>query len=427
MNGTARRARLQLRTIACAVALTSATLVLVAPVVAPAPALADTTQPACAATDPFTPALAADLAARWPGKHFSAQVFDERTGCQFDLHPELRLTTASVLKVEVMAGILLRAQSQGRPLSAQERSLIQPMITESHDAPTNVLWQSLGGAAGMTNLDHVFGMTGTTQIGPEWGVTKTSASDQVRLLRQVLLGDFGPLGPSYRADAFGYMSSVTPSQRWGISSGLPAGWTFANKNGFAGSICCAWRINSTGVVYSPSGPAYTIAILSDGWPDQPSGIAAVETVSRAVAAKLAAPIGSKVAVGRNAGGALQVFAVNAGGRVLTSAQAGPGQGFGGWSDMGLPVRAAGSPAVGRNQNGVLQVFVRTADNRLLTSWQQGAGQAFGGWADLGLGGAIGGDPTIGVNSIGTLQVFVASTGGQVLSSWQNGPNQGFGG
>jgi Beta-lactamase enzyme family len=256
----------------------------------PGQARADTAQTACAAMDPFTPALAAELAARWPGQRFSASIYDERTGCQFDLHPDLRLTTASVLKVEVMAGILLRAQSQGRPLSAQERSLILPMITQSQDAATDVLWSSLGGAGGMTALNSVFGMTQTTQVGPIWGLTVTSARDQVHLLRQVLLGDFGPLGASYRAEAFNYMTSVIPSQRWGITAGVPAGWPVANKNGFASSACCSWRINSTGVVYDPSGGAYAIALLSDHWPNEASGIAAIETVNRAVAAQLARPM-----------------------------------------------------------------------------------------------------------------------------------------
>jgi hypothetical protein len=265
----------------------------------PGRARADTAQTSCGAMDPFTPALAAQLAARWPGQRFTASVYDERTGCQFDMRPDLRLTTASVLKVEVMAGILLRAQSQGRGLTDQERSLILPMITQSHDAPTNVLWSSLGGAAGMTALDNVFGMTQTTQVGPEWGVTVTSARDQVHLLRQVLLGDFGPLGPSYRAEAFNYMTSVTPSQRWGITAGVPGGWTVANKNGFASSVCCVWRINSTGVVYDPGGGAYAVAILSDHWPDEASGIAAVEFVNRYVAAQLARPMSAAVYYLRN--------------------------------------------------------------------------------------------------------------------------------
>ena len=63
----------------------------------PGRARADTAQTACGAMDPFTPALAAELAARWPGQRFSASIYDQRTGCQFDLRPDLRLTTASVL------------------------------------------------------------------------------------------------------------------------------------------------------------------------------------------------------------------------------------------------------------------------------------------------------------------------------------------
>jgi hypothetical protein len=396
--------------------------------ITPGAARADTAQPGCSTRDPFTPALASQLAARWPANRFTAEVYDERTGCQYDLHPGLRLTTASVLKVEVMSGILLRAQSQGRPLSAQEDSLIFPMITASHDAPTTQLWQSLGGAAGMTSLDNVFGMTGTTQVGPEWGVTVTTAADQVHLLRQVVLGDFGPIGPAYRADAFYYMSHVIASQRWGIGAGLPSGWSFVNKNGFAGSVCCAWRINSTGVVYDPSGRgAYAIAILSDGWPDQPSGVAAVETISRAVSASLANGAPQKATVARNSDGTLQVFAATASGRVLTDRQSGPSQPFGGWQDLALPARAAGAVGIGTGPGGALQVFVHTTDNRLLTAWEPGPSQGFGGWLDMGLDGQISSDASVATAPNAAMQVLVAGTGGRVLTTWQSLPGHPFGG
>ena len=51
------------------VALLAATIVTTATVVtiAPVAAHADTAQPGCSAVDPFTPAFAAQLAARWPG------------------------------------------------------------------------------------------------------------------------------------------------------------------------------------------------------------------------------------------------------------------------------------------------------------------------------------------------------------------------
>jgi hypothetical protein len=252
-------------------------------------ARADTTNPSCAASDPFTPALAQQLATTWPGQTFTASVFDERTGCQYDLHPDARIGTASVLKVEIMAGILLRAQNQGRGLTPQEASLVLPMITQSDNNAATSLWQSLGGAPAMTYLDGVFGMGSTTPATPQWGLTSTSARDQVTLLRQVLNGDFGPLAPAYRASALGYMTSVTPSQRWGITAGVPSGWTVANKNGWAPGTNGLWNVNSTGAVYDPAGGSYVVALLSTGWPDEATGITGIETLNRAVAAHLTAP------------------------------------------------------------------------------------------------------------------------------------------
>jgi len=229
-----RRVRTRPAPLTSVARLTSvAVLALAALVSLSGPARADTATTRCMASDPFTATLAQQLAASYPGRPFSGSVHDERTGCQYDLHPEERNGTASVLKVEIMAGILLRAQSQGRGLTPSEASQILPMITRSDNTAATSLWESLGAAPGMANLDSVFGMSSTTPASPLWGLTSTSAADQVRLLRQVLLGDYGPLSGAYRTTAFDYMTSVIPSQRWGITAGVPAGWTVANKNGFA--------------------------------------------------------------------------------------------------------------------------------------------------------------------------------------------------
>jgi hypothetical protein len=371
----------------------------------PQRAQADTAQQSCAASDPFTPALAGMLAARWPGQHFSAEVYDERTGCQYELHPSLRLTTASVLKVEVMAGILLRAQSQHRPLSAQERSLILPMITESHDAPTTQLWQSLGGAPGMSSLDNAFGMTQTTQIGPEWGVTVTSARDQVQLLRQVLLGDFGTFGPSYRADALYYMTHVIPSQRWGITAGVPAGWTVANKNGFAGSVCCAWRINSTGVAYDPAGGAYAVAILSDGWPNEPTGIAAVETVNRAIAASLAQPLGPGPSVAVAPNGNQFVFWKGSDGNLWE--QMWRGSGWLGPINLGMGPLGS-NPSAGVDGLGRTYVFWQGPDRNLWEAFWSGSA-----WVGPIRFGPAGSQPTVAVGANGNQYVFWKGSDGNL--------------
>ena len=113
-------------------------------------------------------------------------------------------------------------------------------------------------------------------MGPVWGRTTTSARDQVDLLRQVLLGQGGPLNSESRAIALNLMTSVVSSQTWGVTAGVPSGWTVAQKNGFAGIV-----INSVGWVDEPgSSQGYVVAILSQGWPDHPSGIAAVERATR---------------------------------------------------------------------------------------------------------------------------------------------------
>jgi hypothetical protein len=254
-----------------------------APVAAQAPPAAD--RAACPPS-PFTAGFDAALRARWPGNRFTASVFDRRTGCTYDYRPDLRITTASVLKAEIMAGILLRAQAEGRGLTQWEKDNIGPMIARSADPEASALWRSLGGIAGMERVDRAFGLTQTSQRSP-WGITVTSARDRTSLMRQLLYGDGGPLGASYRAIARSYLLSVVPSQDWGITAGVPAGTRVPLKNGFFTSQCCRWRLNSSGAV--EIGAGYVVTILTDMWPNEAAGIAGNEFVARAINARLAGP------------------------------------------------------------------------------------------------------------------------------------------
>ena len=232
--------------------------------------------------DPFTQAHMADLEERYPGKLITAHVYDTRTGCQYRLNHDNRQRTASVFKVMVMAGTLLEAQNESRTVSEWEMDQLRPMISESANGPVRSLWYSFGAAPWYRDQGRDFGLDDTTVRGDDgtaWGLTTTSAADQVDLLRQVLLGEWGPLSDESRAVALELMTDVVPSQTWGVTAGVPDDWRVAQKNGFAGIT-----INSVGWVDQP-GPSngYLVAILSQGWPDHPSGIAAVERVNRWVA------------------------------------------------------------------------------------------------------------------------------------------------
>jgi hypothetical protein len=133
----------------------------------------------------------------------------------------------------------------------------------------------------MAGLDRTFGLASTTPAAPAWGLTSTTADDQVHLLRQVVLGEGGILDAAHRAPLRDAMASVVPSQRWGVTAGVPAGTVVRQKNGFASSACCGWRINSVGVIEHVGGPL-VLAVLSDGWGSMDQGIPPIETVARAV-------------------------------------------------------------------------------------------------------------------------------------------------
>lgn len=244
---------------------------------------------ACSLRDPFR-GMAEELARRYPGRRYSAMVSDG--DCTYSLNPQLRITTASVMKLEIMAGVLLRAQRQGRGLTKSEHDQIWPMITQSANPPATSLFNSLGGASGLEAIDNEFGMPDTVHPGATWGLTSTSVADQIHLIRAVVPGHFGPLDPGSRATARGFLTNVIPSQRWGASDGVPAGWVVNQKNGFASSQCCRWRINTVGWTERPDGGGWAIAVLSDGWGTEAEGVAAMNGVAARINRTItAAPFG----------------------------------------------------------------------------------------------------------------------------------------
>ncbi len=235
---------------------------------------------------PFSAARVGSLRRRFPNQSFTAYAYDTRTGCAYWMHPDNRLRTASVFKVMVMAGTLLEAQSDGRGASSWEWGQLVPMITESANNPVRALWSHFGGSPWFRRQARLYGLTETSPVGDTgrvWGRTTTSAKDQADLLRQVLRGEWGPLEEPYRSRAWDLMTSVVPSQTWGVTEGVPAGWVVAQKNGFAGHIA-----NSVGFVREPGGEeGYVIAVLSNLWSDWHRGVPVVDEISGWVSGRLA--------------------------------------------------------------------------------------------------------------------------------------------
>ena len=227
----------------------------------------------------FNQAFADEVAAAHPGARFTAAVNDHRTGCRYRLNGDLEITTASVIKAQVLAGVLLAAQEAGRPISPSEAADIELMMHYSHNRPpTSRLYQQIGSAAGMEALDARFGIAGTSHTA-WYGRTLSTAGDRTRLVEQLLVGG-GPLDEESVQAAWRWMSGVSAAQSWGVTAGLPDSYEAALKNGFYPMSGAGWRLGTTGVVRDPNGGSYAMTVMTDNNPSESAGITLVEKITR---------------------------------------------------------------------------------------------------------------------------------------------------
>ncbi|GGN79337.1 hypothetical protein GCM10011579_063650 [Streptomyces albiflavescens] len=194
--------------------------------------------------------------------------------------------TASIVKVDILAAALLKAQDTGHALTAQERDQAEAMIERSDNAAANALWRRIGLAPGLEAANKRLGLTATKGgPGAKWGLTRTTASDQIRLLRAVFdTGSASPGGSTALTEASRtyirtLMTRIVGEQAWGVSAAGGSGW--ALKNGWLQrNTTGLWDVNSVGRV-TANGRHYLVAVLSDGNTSMKDGIALVEREARA--------------------------------------------------------------------------------------------------------------------------------------------------
>ncbi|MFD0343133.1 serine hydrolase [Streptomyces sp. NPDC127117] len=227
-------------------------------------------------------AVVEPLTAGAEGVRVSVAVLDTGSGARA-VHGDGSFDTASVVKVDLVAALLLIAQGEGRALTAVERERAAAMIERSDNASATALLREIGGPAALDAAVARLGLTGTAAA-HAWGLTRTTAADRLTLLRAV----FGPeseLSAESRAYLRGLMERVEAGQRWGVSA---AGDGWALKNGWMPRTTTGlWDINSIGRVRA-DGRTCLVAVLSDGHPTKESGIALVEAVARAAVGVLGA-------------------------------------------------------------------------------------------------------------------------------------------
>ncbi|MFI2781738.1 serine hydrolase [Streptomyces sp. ALB3] len=188
---------------------------------------------------------------------------------------------ASVVKVGILAALLLGAQDGNRELNGAEHAYAEAMIRRSDNASATALLRVIGGEEALDAANGRLGLTGT-RAAHAWGLTRTTAADQVRLLEAVY-GANSELSADSRAYIAELMGQVEADQRWGVSAagtcaGLKNGWMPRTTTGL-------WDVNSIGRVRS-GGRTLLMAVLSRGHATKEAGIALVESVARAAAGVL---------------------------------------------------------------------------------------------------------------------------------------------
>jgi beta-lactamase class A len=250
----------------------------------PTPTTTATSSPPAAVSSPLTSAATNYLSTRTGD--ITAAVYDVSTGQTWTLKPGDAQATASIVKVDIMSTLLAQVTSTGQQLSTADQNLMTTMIEQSDNDSATSLWTAAGGPSGISTFNGTIGMNQTTPSTcltcpgfswPGWGLTTTTAVDQVDLLKHLITPNT-QIGSTEQAYALNLMENIDPSERWGVSGGVPAGVTVALKNGWVPLSNSLWQINSVGWV-DGDGRDYIVAVLTDGNPTEDYGIDTINTLS----------------------------------------------------------------------------------------------------------------------------------------------------
>ncbi|WIM99528.1 serine hydrolase [Actinoplanes oblitus] len=211
---------------------------------------------------------------------FSVAVQDRTTGETYTYRGDEHYDTASIVKAQILACMLLKDQDAGREPSSSEMTLAKPMIQLSDNNATTSLFQRLGGKTAISRCNKRLGLSDTV-VNTSWGLTRTTVKDQIRLLAE-LVDSKGPLDAGSRKTAFKLMNTVNEAQDWGVPAIAKPGETFTVKNGWDTRSADGglWAINTIGRVTSGDDVDASVAVLSHNNQSMEAGIALVEKVAK---------------------------------------------------------------------------------------------------------------------------------------------------
>jgi hypothetical protein len=207
--------------------------------------------------------------------HTSFAVVDS-AGRLSGLRTREHFETASIVKVMMLVAYLQMLGAHDRQLGPADTSLLYPMIHVSDNNAASAVLARVGSAA----LARVAQESGMRDYAPGvgwWAYTETSAADQARFLfalERLIPQRF-----------YGYarylMSSIEPSQSWGIPPVARPRWQVFFKTGWLpeeGVFTEVGRLERGAVTF-------TIAVLTSGQPSMSYGEQTIEGVAARLLAR----------------------------------------------------------------------------------------------------------------------------------------------
>ena len=235
-------------------------------------------------------------------EQWAVSVLDLKTGAEGDLNGDVKMASASVMKVFLMATIYDRVcypASEDRHISFEEsydgelKQLITDMITVSDNAAANTLLERLGGGdatAGMAVVNEFCQENGYAQTSfgrkfleaPTTGDNWTSANDCRNLLASIWQGT------CVNAEASGKMLEYLKNQT--RTGKIPAGISdsdaiTANKTGELAGDYGQYVENDIAVV-EHGDHAYILCVVSEDLQDNGTAISRIQELSAQVYANL---------------------------------------------------------------------------------------------------------------------------------------------
>ncbi len=167
-------------------------------------------------------------------------------------------TTASMIKVWLVADYLRLATEAGRTPSPERLRQFSLIIRDSHNGYTQTLFQELGG--GTASIDRLIAICGLTDSSPasgSWSNTHLSARDTARM--GACLADGRAAGPAWTDWLLSEMRQVRGLGDFGIRHALPDDQraTIAIKNGWVIRPDGSWHVSCLAV-----GDTWSMGILT---------------------------------------------------------------------------------------------------------------------------------------------------------------------